>query len=174
MPHVNSTDHRLIVKFDAHWLTQAVRLQLFALMAAEEGYQLKPEELYWAVGSWLKLQEPAAALAAWQAHKQLAVQWTAAQQQHAFAAALDLIKTKFQLAAFQLAMNMSSIQTPHRSQQVQDLVQALLQAQRVTEAYTVSLDYTLSCTPNCTLSLATCNLVTVASSALENLKVCML
>ena len=118
-------------------------LQLFCILEADADHQIISNELCLAVASWLKMGEPAHAQAALQRHSQLTGDWSSAQQQHCFKAAVQLIKPNPAPAVVQLAVDICMLAVsntlPDSSSQVQELVQALLAAKRHHEAYDVSM-----------------------------------
>lgn len=117
-------------------------MQLFSLLEADTEHHVTPDELCVALASWLKLGKPSAAYKLMQRYCQLTSDWSAAQQQQSFQAALQLIRAHPEPSAVQVAVDICMLAVvkllPHSASQVQKLMQALLAVGMHHEAYKVS------------------------------------
>ena len=117
-------------------------MQLFHLLEADQNHCISPDELYMAITSLLALRKPSPARQKWQRHKGLLPKWAPSQQEDAFQAALSLLQRKPSAAALAMAERACLLgaehKVPNTSQQVHDLVLAMLSRRDHQAAYKVS------------------------------------
>ena len=119
---------------------------MFSLMEAQSPAHILPEHLHMALMAWLHLNNAEAAQRAAASQSALTAKWSAAQQQAAMSATLQLLQSRpSDLVAAQCAQQVWMIAVsnnlPDRDSQLQACVTALLSDQRSSEAYQVSTSY---------------------------------